>query len=201
MSHGTVLQSPVVENTPFFSRRIRSYSSTSISTKRRLRNKARPSTVSHKPQHTPSHLLGHRNAFHVNTNDVFDNNEDYVEDGDPSAGQSLSVLTSPAVVCRSGDRTARQAPGGAKFSSPRSSSLSPPSGSTCYLPSTVSLTLKNSGSVARDHLASERTFLAYMRTSLAIASSGVGALYRLNQRRITLANRLSHPQPLCNCLQ
>lgn len=38
----------------------------------------------------------------------------------------------------------------------------------------VSLTLENSGSVARDHLASERTFLAYMRTSLAIASSGVG---------------------------
>lgn len=38
----------------------------------------------------------------------------------------------------------------------------------------VELRLENSGSVARDHLASERTFLAYMRTSLAIASSGVG---------------------------
>ncbi|CAA7261438.1 unnamed protein product [Cyclocybe aegerita] len=37
----------------------------------------------------------------------------------------------------------------------------------------VSLRLENSGSVARDHLASERTFLAYMRTSLAIVSSGV----------------------------
>jgi len=36
------------------------------------------------------------------------------------------------------------------------------------------LTLKNSGSVARDHLASERTWLAYVRTSLAIASTGVG---------------------------
>ncbi|TBU46270.1 hypothetical protein BD309DRAFT_954556 [Dichomitus squalens] len=35
------------------------------------------------------------------------------------------------------------------------------------------LTLENSGSVARDHLASERTFLAYARTSLAIASAGV----------------------------
>ena len=40
----------------------------------------------------------------------------------------------------------------------------------------VSLTLQNSGSVARDHLASERTFLAYMRTSLAIASAGIGRL-------------------------
>lgn len=37
------------------------------------------------------------------------------------------------------------------------------------------LILENSGSVARDHLASERTFLAYMRTSLTIASTGVGA--------------------------
>ncbi|KXN88139.1 hypothetical protein AN958_07598 [Leucoagaricus sp. SymC.cos] len=37
----------------------------------------------------------------------------------------------------------------------------------------VSLRLQNSGSVARDHLALERTFLAYMRTSLAIASAGV----------------------------
>ncbi|KAI5121054.1 hypothetical protein M0805_008571 [Coniferiporia weirii] len=35
------------------------------------------------------------------------------------------------------------------------------------------LKLENSGSVARDHLASERTFLAYVRTSLAIASCGV----------------------------
>ncbi len=43
-----------------------------------------------------------------------------------------------------------------------------------FLPEGISLRLENSGSVARDHLASERTFLAYMRTSLAIASSGVG---------------------------
>ncbi|KAJ6488736.1 hypothetical protein C8R45DRAFT_992750 [Mycena sanguinolenta] len=37
----------------------------------------------------------------------------------------------------------------------------------------LSLVLVNSGSTARDHLASERTFLAYTRTSLAIASAGV----------------------------
>ncbi|KAG6917281.1 hypothetical protein DXG01_003122 [Tephrocybe rancida] len=35
-----------------------------------------------------------------------------------------------------------------------------------------SLILENSGSVARDHLASERTFLAYIRTSLLLASTG-----------------------------
>lgn len=39
------------------------------------------------------------------------------------------------------------------------------------------LTLENAGSVARDHLASERTFLAYARTSLTISSTGVGACF------------------------
>lgn len=41
--------------------------------------------------------------------------------------------------------------------------------------SKVSLKLQNSGSVARDHLASERTFFAYVRTSLGIVTAGVGA--------------------------
>lgn len=36
------------------------------------------------------------------------------------------------------------------------------------------LSLENSGSVARDHLASERTFLAYVRTSLGCSTMGVG---------------------------
>ena len=42
--------------------------------------------------------------------------------------------------------------------------------------------LQNSGSVARDHLASERTFLAYVRTSLTIATTGVGIGYPLIRR-------------------
>ncbi|KAG6372756.1 hypothetical protein JVT61DRAFT_7153 [Boletus reticuloceps] len=37
----------------------------------------------------------------------------------------------------------------------------------------LSLVLENKGNVARDHLASERTYLAYVRTSLATASAGV----------------------------
>jgi hypothetical protein len=41
----------------------------------------------------------------------------------------------------------------------------------------VQLVLQNSGSVARDHLALERTFLAYVRTSLTIATMGVGKRY------------------------
>ena len=38
----------------------------------------------------------------------------------------------------------------------------------------IQLHLINDGNVARDHLASERTFLAYVRTSLGIAATGVG---------------------------
>ncbi|KAJ7596994.1 hypothetical protein C8J56DRAFT_817173 [Mycena floridula] len=35
------------------------------------------------------------------------------------------------------------------------------------------LVIENNGSTARDHLANERTLLAYLRTSLAVASAGV----------------------------
>ncbi|KAL1706474.1 hypothetical protein EV121DRAFT_289432 [Schizophyllum commune] len=53
------------------------------------------------------------------------------------------------------------------------SALSPLQHAYTHLTPAITLTLENSGSVARDHLASERTFLAYTRTSLVIASTGV----------------------------
>ncbi|KAJ7743128.1 hypothetical protein B0H16DRAFT_1561963 [Mycena metata] len=56
---------------------------------------------------------------------------------------------------------------------PVASHANPSSYSPLVDPGKVSLVLENSGSVARDHLASERTFLAYVRTSLVIASTGV----------------------------
>ncbi|KAF9078809.1 hypothetical protein BDP27DRAFT_29880 [Rhodocollybia butyracea] len=40
--------------------------------------------------------------------------------------------------------------------------------------SRTSVVLENTNSVARDHLASERTFLAYVRTSLGVTVAGVG---------------------------
>lgn len=51
-----------------------------------------------------------------------------------------------------------------------------------------SVELENKGSVARDHLALERTFLAWVRTSLAFASIGIAVtqLFRLNT---TIASR------------
>ena len=62
-----------------------------------------------------------------------------------------------------------------RFSIPRSESVASDHYKERGLISGVQLRLKNVGSVARDHLSSERTFLSYVRTSLALASAGIGA--------------------------
>ncbi|KAG2172325.1 hypothetical protein INT43_004867, partial [Umbelopsis isabellina] len=49
----------------------------------------------------------------------------------------------------------------------------------------VAKRLENRDSVARDHLANERTFLAYIRTSFATISTGIAVtqLFRINEPR------------------
>ncbi|KAM9940451.1 hypothetical protein OXX80_000082 [Metschnikowia pulcherrima] len=43
----------------------------------------------------------------------------------------------------------------------------------------ASLRLENSGAVARDHMANERTFLAWLRTSLSLVTIGIGIVQLL----------------------
>ncbi|KAF8429229.1 hypothetical protein EV426DRAFT_584231 [Tirmania nivea] len=59
--------------------------------------------------------------------------------------------------------------------------------------------LENKGSVARDHLALERTFLAWLRTSLAFASIGIAVtqLFRLNAV-VQPPNSTDGPHPLAH---
>ncbi|KAJ7257910.1 hypothetical protein B0H12DRAFT_1110564 [Mycena haematopus] len=81
--------------------------------------------------------------------------------------------------------------------SPSPSQLQPPPAQHLK----ISLLLENSGSVARDHLASERTFLAYVRTSLVIASTGVALVQLFTISTNTTTNNKSTFTPITQSIQ
>ena len=87
---------------------------------------------------------------------------------------SAETLLSSSADKESSERTSSDSPNLQCIYPQQNQPLSSKSGPLFSVRKWVELRLENSGSVARDHLASERTFLAYVRTSLTIASSGVG---------------------------
>ena len=106
-----------------------------------------------------------------------DDNDD--DDDDARLTRSQSRGTSSAEADNHQDRGFDEPSARASSSQPKTDNPSVPIAAgartgTGNVPFSLSLTLRNTGSVARDHLASERTFLAYVRTSLSFASAGVG---------------------------
>jgi hypothetical protein len=92
-----------------------------------------------------------------------------------------TLLLSPSADKESSERTSSDSSNPQCMYPQQNQPLLSRSGPFCNVRKWVELRLENSGSVARDHLASERTFLAYVRTSLAIASSGVGEFLLLSE--------------------
>ncbi|GAA5960574.1 hypothetical protein JCM3765_005860 [Sporobolomyces pararoseus] len=91
-----------------------------------------------------------------------------------------SSTTFPPVQTRSPKLDQDQPPLPAESSSDRQNTTKKEKRSRRRIPR-IAFELENKGSVARDHLASERTFLAWLRTSLALASIGIAItqLFRL----------------------
>lgn len=131
----------------------------------RIRGKAHPTKHRKKPSPIRSHPSPEWLMDLENSHD-----HRHLNSGHPSPPpQRFSTPRSPS--CVEIDAPDGIHPGPRDVKTPPTETVPPTSRSPSQ---SISLCLQNSGSVARDHLASERTFLSYVRTSLAIVSAGVG---------------------------
>jgi len=182
LSETTPLISPSSPGT----RRLRSYGHKSTLLPKR-RTRARLSRLFNKPQaerfdYYPAAKSGSSSSADAhNAEHEFDGDEEHY-----SSRVSSPNLSSPTISCQTDTSAAWLAL--KDIGSPQQPSTPLSSKFNLTLSSLVVLRLENTGSVARDHLASERTFLAYMRTSLAIASSGVGEFDSLQSDALTKLN-------------
>ncbi|KAN0137782.1 DUF202 domain containing protein [Lactarius tabidus] len=106
----------------------------------------------------------------------------------PVKHDSLKNLDDDAVNQQSGSSSNPQRTIGGPSAPSSNQKTGNVAAASTVLPFSLSLTLKNTGSVARDHLASERTFLAYVRTSLSFASAGVALVQLFRVSVSTSAN-------------
>ncbi|KAI0275957.1 hypothetical protein BGY98DRAFT_920005 [Russula aff. rugulosa BPL654] len=156
----------------------------------------RPSTISSELRNSglrapePSPIRVPRGTTRPNSDDDDDDDDVRLTHSQSRASAEADQLNTNT------DREVRDGPLASSSSQPKADNTSVPAAvgtGTPKVPFSLSLTLRNTGSVARDHLASERTFLAYVRTSLSFASAGVGSTTSASPNQPVVA---SYARPL-----
>lgn len=116
---------------------------------------------------------------------------------DIEPNERTAVLASSSAVRTAGDSPEARLPATTEASRPIEPQSQKDDGIkyATFLGKYGAIELENKGSVARDHLALERTFLAWLRTSLAFASIGIAItqLFRLNNS--THSTSPDRPEP------
>jgi len=136
---------------------------------------------------TPSRFQSSPSSLNASTIDF----PYYVNDGSPYPSSApFSPAESQSELNPKKQNQRHSFPPPVSEGSKTAAASSPHSKSHYFLPSMFkrlnpTLVLQNSGSVARDHLASERTFLSYVRTSIGLAGAGVGIVQLFTVAELT----------------